>query len=267
MRRAVRSEQGFALLIVLWSLVLISLLTTQLVAASRTAAALAFNLRAAAVTRAAADGAISQALFHLLATGADNWPPDGAPHVSHQGGATITARIQSLGGTINPNLASTALLAGLFQSCGASAPQARQIAAGITSWRSPAPSAAAARALMESYRHAGLAFAPPGHDFADLSELGAVIGMTPPLLAAARPQLSLFQSGDPDPNLASPVVRRALALSGQAGASPHVYEGNALVVTITAEADGPDQAAARRTAVISITPAPAGFTYLSLTGD
>ena len=38
--------------------------------------------------------------------------------------------------------------------------------------------------------------------------------MTPLLLAALTPHLSVFTQGDPDPAIADPVVRRALAASG-----------------------------------------------------
>jgi len=259
------AERGFALLIVLWSLVLISLLTTQLVASGRTALALATNLRAAAAARATADGAINEALFHLLSTGPDRWLPDGSPHVIPAGNATVSVRITTFAGFINPNLASTNLLASLFEICGANGGQAQQIASAIIAWRSPPATKAAAQALLAAYRQAGLSYAPPGHNFADISELSDVIGMTPALLAAVRPHISLYQSGDPDPALADPLVRRALAMSGQTGASSQVYNGNALVVTISAEATGPGHLDIHRDAVISILLS--GFQYLSVTGN
>ena len=54
-----RRERGFALLVVLWSLVLLGLLLAQVMAAGRSAVALAGNLRAASVARAAADMGIA----------------------------------------------------------------------------------------------------------------------------------------------------------------------------------------------------------------
>ena len=76
-----KRERGFALLIVLWSLVLITLLTIQILASGRSALALAGNIRAAAAARAAADGAISEAVYHVLAYGPDHWAVDGAPRL------------------------------------------------------------------------------------------------------------------------------------------------------------------------------------------
>ena len=260
-------ERGFALLLVLWSLVLIALLTTQLLASGRTSLRLAGNLRAAAEADASADGAIHEALFHVLSNGPDHWPPDGTPHLLRSGGLSISVRAQNLGDKINPNLASTGLLAGLFQSVGAAPGQAQQLANAIIAWRSPAVSKKDTQALLAAYQRAGLHYGPPGRNFADLSELADVIGMPPALLAAALPHMSLYQSGDPDPTLADPIVRRALAISGQAGATSNFFESTVPVVLITADASGAAGLAVRRIAIVSLAGAdsPAPFQFLSLT--
>ncbi len=260
-------DRGFALLIVLWSLVLLSLMGAQILAAGRNAVALAGNLRAAAQAQAGADGAIYAAIFHLSAAGNGQWQPDGSQHLLSSDGIAVSVRVISLGGKINPNLASTALLTGFFQAVGTAPAQANTLANAIIDWRSTASSANAAQAIQADYKRAGLAFAPPGHGFADLSELEAVIGMPPPLLARALPEMSLFQTGDPDPKLADAVVRRALALSGQAGLDTSVYTGTAPVVMITAEAGMTGKLDMHRQAIVSLGGAGGGapFQVLSLT--
>ena len=70
-------QRGFALLIVLWTLVLLSLILAQLLSAGRSEAQLATKLRDAAVAEAVADGAVQDTLFHLMAQGAQAWPPHG----------------------------------------------------------------------------------------------------------------------------------------------------------------------------------------------
>ena len=125
------------------------------------------------------------------------------------------------------------------------------------------------KARLPAYRHAGLSYGPPGHNFADLSELGYVVGMPPALLARAVPDMSLYQSGDPDPKLADAEVRKALVLSSQAGSKSNVYEGNSPVVSITAEFDGPGSLDMRRYAMVSIAWANAKppFQVLALSDD
>ena len=195
------------------------LLTTQILASGRTALRLAGNLRAAAEAGSQADGAINEAIFHLSMNGADHWAADGSLHVLGTPDLPIAVRINSLDGKINPNLASTRLLAGLFQALGAAPPQASQIATAIIEWRSPAASKQQTQARLAIYRQANLPYGPPGHNFADLSELADVAGMPPDLLALALPQMSLFQSGDPNPAQADQTVRRAL-VSVRAGRNP-----------------------------------------------
>jgi general secretion pathway protein K len=60
---AVSSQRGFALLIVLWTMVLLALLVAQFTTTGRTEVQVATNLRANAATEAAADGAIYQTII------------------------------------------------------------------------------------------------------------------------------------------------------------------------------------------------------------
>ena len=259
-------DRGFALLIVLWSLVLISLLMAEVIASGRTALALAGNLRAAAEAGALADGAVNEALFHVLATGRAHWQPDGALHQEREGDMVISLRVRSLAGMVNPNIASPALLAGLLQAVGMAQDQAQQVGNAIVVWRSRSWSPQAAQALAATYRGAGLPYAPPGHPFGDLGQLAYVIGMSPDILAKALPYMSLDQPGDPDPTLAAPVVRQALHLSAGANGNGGSNEG-APAVSIEAEITATNGVSVCREAVVSVPGASAQtpFRFLSLT--
>ena len=261
-------ERGFALLIVLWSLVLISLLTAQILASGRTAVVLAGNIRAGAQARASADGAVNEALLHLFSSGADHWPPDGNVHRLNSASGPVDVRIRLLDDKINPNLASSALLAGLFQACGATSSQAFQLAGAVIQWRSQAVSRQAEQAALETYKQAGLPFGPPGRAFVNLGALADVVGMPPALLARAAPHMSLYQPGDPDATQADAVVRQALTLSGQPGAKDDVYDATPPVISIEAEIAGPGKLAVRRNAIIRIAADGEPYQFLSLTdGD
>src|SRR6201999_1044544 len=86
-----RLEDGFALVIVLWTLVLLTLLVSGLTASGRGEVKLAENLRDAAVAEAATDGATQEAIFRLVA---GQWAPTAVPHDMRFGGAVVTVRIQ-----------------------------------------------------------------------------------------------------------------------------------------------------------------------------
>ncbi|MGE4481410.1 hypothetical protein [Acidocella sp.] len=263
-----RRDRGFALLVVLWSLVLITLLITTLLASGRTDTRLANNIRDAAMARAAADGAINETIFHLL--GHDGgWAEDGPAHELAVGRSMVWVQVHGLAGKINPNLASTALLAGLFQAVGMAPQQAKGLARAVIAWRSKAATAQDREDLLNAYRRAGLPYGPPAKPFADLGEIANVMGMTPTLLARLRPHLNLYQSGDPNAALADPVVREALKLSGQTGARTGIYEGNATVVIVEAQARGPGHTLARRRAIVSLSgeQGVSAYKILSLTND
>src|ERR1700682_5076742 len=66
-RNDTQPDKGMVLLIVLWWLVLLAFLATQLAATTRTAAMIASNLRDSASAEAAADGAVNEAIFQFLA--------------------------------------------------------------------------------------------------------------------------------------------------------------------------------------------------------
>ena len=65
-RKTSRRDQGFALLIVLWTMVLLALLTAQITGAGRAEAQMAAALRNAAQLQAAADGAVYETIWHML---------------------------------------------------------------------------------------------------------------------------------------------------------------------------------------------------------
>jgi general secretion pathway protein K len=243
------NDQGFALLVVLWSVVFLAFLMTQILATSRTAVSLAGNLRAAAQAHAADDGAISEAIFRALAPGALHWAADGKPHELVVGDVGVTVTLRNLGGMVNPNIASQALLAGLLRAVGEPGGAAAEIAQNITDWRSPPASLQAGAALLQTYREAGLAYGPPATQFSDLDQLTDVLGVTPDLLARLMPHVSLFQASDPDPVLADPVVRAAIVDAGDTAPAGTGDEGPPSIIVLAC-ASGP--AMLCRHAVVSL---------------
>lgn len=246
-----RRERGFALLVVLWSLVLLGLLLAQVMAAGRSAVALAGNLRAASVARAAAEAAIHEAMFHLLVPDNQHWAIDGQRHTVTVDTISVDILIEPLMGKINPNLASEPLLEGLIRTAGISPDAASQIANSIVTWREAPATPEARAAQLASYRQAGRPYGPPGQPFSDLAELPYVLGMTPDLFAKLAPDLDLYQTGDPQPEFADKAVREALALASQKEPGGNVYRG-APVVVITTRVDGADGVGLSRRAIASI---------------
>ncbi len=248
-----RGEAGFALLIVLWTLVLVALLLTRVTSAGSGEARLAGNLRSAAALQQLADGAVHDAIFHVLdSTSAQRWVADGTTRTLDVQGSPVRVRMIDLGGRINPNTAPADLLSALMRVLGEDQRAADGIANAIIDWRSPGQrSRITGASKIEPYRAAGRDFAPPSAKFQNLGDLALVLGMTPQLLALMRPHLTLYTTSDPTRALADAVVGRALdALAdGEDAASDQPGES---VISIEAVAEGAGGAEARRHAVASL---------------
>ena len=243
-------DRGFALLIVLWTLSLLSLLISQLAGSGRQALRLAGNMRNHAALQAVADGAVQEAGFHVAAAGTAHWRADGTLHELREDGARIGVRVTNEAGRVSPSLASLDLLAAMVHQCGLDTPQSVAVASAIVAWRFPS---AQTNYGTDAYVRAHRAYAPPGQPFESLDELSLVLGMTPALLACLSPHLSLYVQSDPDPDAADPFVLRAL--TQVIGAPPP--QSNAPVdeslVRIGVVATGPDGARASRQAILRMT--------------
>jgi len=246
----VRREDGFALLIVLWAVVLLALLATQLTAAGRTELQLAANLRSAAAAEAAADGAVEAAVFHLLDP-SDPWTADGAERTLRVPGGLAVLRIEDEAGKVNPNVASPELLRALLRRAGADQRAADSIAAAIVDWRFPSAQGQPGGAKEPQYRAAGRDYGPAGAPFHSVAELGAVLGMTPDLLARLAPNVSVLTDTDPDLAASPPLVRQAI--QDLRGARPATSRRRPLrTVTIAARVAGDAGGQFMRRAVVKL---------------
>src|SRR5437764_10711125 len=91
-----RQSRGFALLVVLWVLVLVAFLVAQVTAAGRTELRIAGNIYANAAAEAALEGAVNEALFHLSDPQPERrWRFDGRQHELTIGDSRVVLRIES----------------------------------------------------------------------------------------------------------------------------------------------------------------------------
>ena len=263
-----RGNGGFALIVVLWTLVLIGFIVAHVTASGRTEIRIASNLVANSVAQAAADGAIFETIFNLSDPRPEQrWPVDGTARELVIGTSRVMVRVEDEASWINPSSASPLLLEALLRVTGSDPESAHRLAAAISEWVGSATSSRPQNALLAEYRAAGLDYGPPGGPLEILDELDRVLGMTPATLAAIRPHLTLFGPQEPNPGTADPVVAAALALLSQAG--PAALPANQLpqdqlTVRITALASGSGNARATRSAIVRTGAAmPRGYTVLA----
>jgi general secretion pathway protein K len=121
----------------------------------------------------------------------------------------ITARSES--GRIDLNLASPALLSGLFIQLGVSPDQADSYAARIVDWRDEDDKAEKGGAERAAYRALGRVDGPRNGPFVHVAELGLVLGIPGRVAAAAAPYLTVANGHEQiNPMFADPPVLLAL---------------------------------------------------------
>ena len=132
---------------------LIAFLVAHLTATGRTEIRISGNLVSNGVTRAAADGAIFEAIFYLSdPQPQQRWPVDGNARELLVGNVRVLVRLEDEAWWINPNSASPALLESLLRATGSDPETARRLANAIGEWVGSAPAPAAEHAIGRIWR-------------------------------------------------------------------------------------------------------------------
>ncbi len=238
---------------VLWSLGLLALLTTQLVGTARSGAQSAAARRDQAILAAAAAGGIQQGIHWLLTV------PDDPALVSFPariGVAMVTVTVENQAGRINPNQATLPLLQALLVALGESTAVARTIAEGVVDWRTAAAMSVAGELKAKAYAAAGRTYAPPGRLFHSIEEMGLIPGMTPALLDRMRPHICLYLDTAVTRDAATGPVAKAIASLDE---DEVFFPGAERIFAITAEARGFGQLRVVRRAIVRFRPHSAGL--------
>lgn len=259
------ADEGFALVLVLWALLLLSVLCGSFLVEARTTRIVADTGGAQLRARLISDGVINRAILALL----DARDPvrvslDGSSRTIRLFDCDIDLRVQSENGKVNLNAAPASLLATLFRSTGVSQEDADGLAMRVVAWRTEA-SQKAQDDEAGRYLEAGRSYRPRFGPFRSVGELRLVLGMTDALQSGLT-QLTTVWSGDGavDRSVASGVMLRVLEVAGDslaasqrvardaghaAGDSRPLAVGEA--VTITARLETP-AFVSERTAVIQV---------------
>jgi general secretion pathway protein K len=259
-------RSGFALIAVLWLLLILGVIGGMLLRGADSERELAATEMALTDARLLADAGINRAIMSLAnAQDPLKWRLDGTRQVVHLLDHDIEISVESEAAKIDLNLAPHDLLAGLFRTQGVAPGDAGEIADRIVAWRSPLVLGEPDQAA-DAYRDTGRSYVPAHSPFRSVDELRLVLGMTDALQGAVSPAVTVYsRSAAVDRQVAGDLVLRALAEAGdtlaesqreargQGQASgvdrPQVL-GEAL--TITAKVSG-DEMAMVRSAVVRVT--------------
>jgi general secretion pathway protein K len=207
--RSVR-ERGFALLIVLWTMVMLALLSAQITGAGRSEAQLAASLRNAAQLEAAANGAIDETIWHMLDGSGTQWLPGAGAYDLPEPGALVHVTIEDERGKMDINQVPPQLIGALLSVLGNDNATAKAVSTAIVDWRSQSSPADAASSVPPEYIMDGRAWGPPGQEFERLDELQLVRGVTPQIYQAMLPYITLDLEQAPWLQYASPLMQAAM---------------------------------------------------------
>jgi len=203
-------QAGYALLIVLWTMVLLALLAGQVTGAGRAESRMAAALRQSAQLEAAADGAVYETIWHMLDGGGDHWLPGDGGYDLHAATGLVHVEVFDQRGKLDVNQVPPGLLTALFSVLGADNATATTLGNNIGDWRSQSAPGDADSSVPAEYRMDGRMWGPPGQEIERLDELKLVRGMTPKLYEAALPYLTIALEQGPWLQYCSPVMLAAI---------------------------------------------------------
>lgn len=191
MRRS--REGGVALVIVLWTVMLLTVIAGNFVFAMRTETLVVRNAVSAAQAEAMANGAVHRALYETFKPAADVniWKADGRERQWEKDGAKIKIVMMDESGKIDINTSSDALLRGLLISVGVDAAKAAQLLDAILDWRDEDSLSHPNGAENDAYQAAGLKYGPANAPFEVLEQLQQVLGMTPDIYLRIAPLITV----------------------------------------------------------------------------
>ena len=209
----VRQQQGIALLMVLWVIVLITVVASSFLMSAGTEGMSARNMVDSTRARHAAESGLHRAIFELRNPDPQTrWVGDGRPYQFQIDDTVVEVMLWDETGKIDIGQADELTLQALFKSLALPEQQAIALASAVQDWRDPddlvhEPGGAEA----PQYKAADLDYGPRNRPFETLSELQQVLGMNYELYLKLEPAITINSyRPQPNPAFAPPEVLRLL---------------------------------------------------------
>lgn len=216
--RAICGDQrGIALMIVLWTLMLLALLVVAFAQQTRLERQRVDNVIQTAKARSDLQAGLFLGIAGLLeSAGASDWMRDGTARPVEFSGAQLEVAIQDANGCLDLNKAELGQILALLQEIGVARDVARSLAAAIVDWRDPDNVLTPNGAELSSYLQAGGAARPGNRPFLSVDELRGVFGMTTGIADRLSPLVTVFTAAPEVNPMTAPVsVLRALFPKGE----------------------------------------------------
>ena len=208
-----RSQQGVALVLVMWVAVLLAVIASSFIVERHSEQLVIHNSISMARAEAIADAGVQRAVWELYRT--DNapeaWKRDGTVQSWSFDGVPVKVEIRDESAKIDINTASDALLLGLFVSIGMADEDAAKVVDAILDWRDADSFKRPNGAEEPEYAAAGLSYKPANAPFQAIEELQLVLGLRPDIYRRIAPMITVYsRQNGVNPQLASRDVLLAI---------------------------------------------------------
>lgn len=187
-----RSQNGLALIIILWMLILLTIMAASYSGVMRTETKLTAHQVQTAQARVLAEAGIWLALTELLRPQLErSWPTNGNSQIIEFKDGKIEISIQDEAGKIDLNTARAELLQSLLQSAELTGEDGKFLLDAILDWRDRDDLKRAFGAEDDDYQTAGVEHGAKDGPFNSVDELRLILGMTESIFQAIRPALTI----------------------------------------------------------------------------
>ncbi len=209
-----KRQKGFALLMVLWVSILLTVLISGYTVLTRTETLQSRFLFDDAQARYMALAGIERAVLELRKPDLETrWQADGRTYEFEFDGALIEVEIMDETGKIDINAAPDQMLLDLFSSIGVDEQEAQELTDAIQDWKDPDDLGRMSGAEDPDYESAGYPYGAKDASFDTVEELQQVMGMSYELFVQLEPSITVF-SGRSTVNAAFAPVSVLRALPG-----------------------------------------------------
>lgn len=219
------TQQGVVLVTVLWVLVLLSLIATNLSLGGRGFARQTLNTEQAYKASQAADAGLVWALWSLQQQEPYGWLADGSEHNMEIGGTDVRVSLQDESGKLDINVLPTELLDALIEPVMEDDSQRAALVAAIEDWRDGDDLIRLNGAEEDEYLSAGRSEGPANQPFREVAEVANVLGMTAEVYRQIQPSLTVrTQSRTINPTVAPYEVLMTLPNSSEASVLGYIED-------------------------------------------
>jgi general secretion pathway protein K len=182
------AQRGIALVIVLWTIALLSVMAAGFAMSMRTQTRLTHNQVASAQAKAVAEAGVQRAILEFLKPDQEQlWKADGSYQRWDLAGAAAYVSVLDESGKVDLNTAQDELLRGLLRVVGVEDEALDTVVDSIQDWKDPDDLQRANGAEQVQYEGAGLRYGPKNAPFESVEELQQVLHVTPALYRRLYP--------------------------------------------------------------------------------